>query len=418
MGLLFIFLTGRIVITEVMANARGPESTCGDRNEYIELYNDDSLSVNLAGFYLSDFDCPADSICPWLNDTILVKYPAVRIRTTILYPRSYALILDREYLKPDTIFSQPYRLPDSTLILTTDDTSLGDGLANNDPLIIFQPGQACTTSFGTPEVNDNFPADAGDGIAWERIIIDASDEISNWHPSLDTSGGTPGKPNRVSEAYDLSFNPASVQFNPSSVQAGEDAGVKIVVKNNGLRIAGDYNLIICEDKNRNQLLEPTERLATIGGVSISPGDSAVFSWLYRQPSTGTHAMGFWIDYEPDINQADNQIFKDFKVLESVGLLALSPPVFSPNADNIDDILQIDYRLPAANGRLSISIFDTRGTLIRNLCRDFMVTVKRGTMFWNGQAENGKTTTGRYIVLLEYRYAQRSVRDKKTAVLVR
>ncbi len=418
MGLLFIFITERIVITEVMANARGPENTCGDRNEYIEIYNDDSLSVDLTGYYLSDFDCPADSICPWFNDTLLVKYPGVRIRTTIIYPHSYALILDREYLRPDTIFSQPYHLPDSTLILTTDDTSIGDGLANNDPLIIFRPGLACTTSFGTPGVEDNFPTDAGDGIAWERIDFEVSDTISNWHPSLDTSGGTPGRANRVSEAYDLSLNPASVQFYPSSIQVGEDAGVKIAIKNTGLRIAGDYHLIIYEDQNHNRLIDPTECRASISGTLLSPGDSAIFSWTYRQPSAGAHTMGFWINYEPDINQTDNQIFKDIKVSESVGRLTLSPPVFSPNADNIDDFLQIDYRLPAAGGRLSISVFDTRGTLIRDLCRDFMVTSKRGTMFWNGQTESGKIVTGRYIVLLEYRYAQRSVRDKKTAVLVR
>ena len=418
MGLLLFWLIGRITITEVMSNVRGSESTCGDRNEYVELYNDDSLFFNLAGHYLSDLDGNPDSLCAWMNDTLLVKYPGVRIRTMVMRPFSYCLVIDREYLKPDTINCQPYQIPDSTLIITTDDTSIGDGLSSNDPLIVFSGLPPCTTSFGTPDLDDGFPGDPGDGISWERIDIKGPDSIANWHTCLDTSGGTPGRSNSASGAYDLSLSATSVIFHPASVKTGEDLNTEIRVRNSGLRLAQDYLVRIFEDKDNDRVADQDEQCAEIPGIPVAVNDSAVFTQVYSRPKEGRHVMAFRLDYPVDIDPGDNLVFKEFSVSGSCGPLTLTPPVFSPDGDNIDDALQIDYRLPEAGGSMTVLIFDTRGKQVFDLCRDRVASETRGTLLWNGQSSGGNAATGMYIIYLEYRYRSRKLQAKKTAVLAR
>src|SRR4030042_1566597 len=170
--LLFLWAQSQLLITEAMSNVRGSEQTCGDRNEYVEIYNNSPDTIDLSSYFITGFDVIPDELHTWENESILVKYPNVRIHSTILYPYSYALILDREYVSSDTSggHGQLYDVPDSTLIMTTDDTTIGDGLANSDPLLLFSEMQACTTSFGTPfDSLDCFPSDPGDGISWERI---------------------------------------------------------------------------------------------------------------------------------------------------------------------------------------------------------------------------------------------------------
>ncbi len=418
MGLLLFWLIGRITITEVMSNVRGSESTCGDRNEYVELYNDDSLSFNLAGHYLSDLDGNPDSLCAWTNDTLLVKYPGARIRTMVMRPFSYCLIMDREYLKPDTTNCQPYRIPDSTLIITTDDTSIGDGLSSNDPLIVFSGLPSCTTSFGTPALDDGFPNDPGDGISWERIEAIDPDSIANWHVSLDTSGCTPGRSNSVSSAYDLSLPEASVVFHPASARTGEDVNMEIRIRNTGLRPAQDYYVRVFEDKDNDRVTDPQEQCAEIPGTPVAVNDSAVFTPVYVRPVDGKHVMAFRIDFPLDIDPKDNLVFREFIVSGSCGPLTLTPPVFSPDGDNIDDVLQIDYRLPESGGCMTVLIFDTRGKQVCDLCRDRVASETRGTLLWNGQSSGGHAQTGMYIVYLEYRYRSRKLQAKKTAVLAR
>jgi RNAse (barnase) inhibitor barstar len=131
--LLFLLVDSPIIITEVMSNVKGSDSgpgSPGDRNEFVEIYNQIADTIDLASYFIYDFDALADEIYPWENDSILINYPNLRINSTLIYPYSYALILDKEYTSSDTVGGnvQPYDFPDSTLILTTDDTTIGDGL--------------------------------------------------------------------------------------------------------------------------------------------------------------------------------------------------------------------------------------------------------------------------------------------------
>ena len=419
---LLIAADSPILITEVMSNVKGSEQTCGDRNEYVEIYNQTADTIDLSTYFIYDFDpSPPDTICPWFNDSIHVKYPAVRINTTLIYPYTYALILDREYCSPDTTGGnwQPYGIPDSTLILTTDETTICDGLTTTDPLVVFSDIEGCTTSFGTPyDSFDYFPDDPGDGISWERIDLTLPDSASNWHPSIDTSGCTPGRANSVANVFDLAIDSQSIYFTPAVAAPGEDVLIKVVIRNLGLRETDGYDLVIFEDENTDSTINTGEMIVSLDGIWVSALDSVSLLYTYEHPVQGTHHLGFMLDFPDDVDLTNNRAFKTLKIIGNIGELALYPSIFSPNNDGINDRLQIDYRLPEAGGRLTISIFDTRGIRIHDVCRNEYWMLEQGTLYWDGRTSKGQIPVGMYIVYLEYQIHDKITKAKKTTILAR
>ncbi|OGC43370.1 hypothetical protein A2Y85_08450 [candidate division WOR-3 bacterium RBG_13_43_14] len=419
--LLFLWAQSQLLITEVMSNVRGSEQTCGDRNEYIEIYNNSPDTIDLASYFITDFDVIPDELHPWENESILVKYPNVRIHSTILYPYSYALILDREYVSSDTSggHGQLYDIPDSTLIMTTDDTTIGDGLANSDPLLLFSEMQACTTSFGTPfDSLDCFPSDPGDGISWERIDIQIGDEINNWYPSLDPDGCTPGRENSTTQAFDLAVEENSIFYIPAIVKKGEDLRIQIWVKNYGLRPTDDYDLAVFDDINNDRMYQSGELLSRMQGVLINAFDSTLLICEYKHPSQGKHSIGFQVEFLLDKKMENNITFKELLVVNDISELAVNPAIFTPDNDGQDDLLQIDYRLPQAGGSLTILIYDTRGKLVQYIVKKEECMIDQGTIFWDGMGLHGPLMSGMYIVYLEYEFNHRLTRAKKMAVLAR
>ncbi|MEO0253494.1 MAG: lamin tail domain-containing protein, partial [candidate division WOR-3 bacterium] len=95
-----LFLISLPVISEVMSNVKGSDSqspgTPGDRNEFIEIFNSSDEVIDLLNYKITDFDA-TDIIIPWTNDSILLYYPDVKINTTKIEPKSFAVILDPEY---------------------------------------------------------------------------------------------------------------------------------------------------------------------------------------------------------------------------------------------------------------------------------------------------------------------------------
>ncbi|KPK63265.1 hypothetical protein AMJ83_07900 [candidate division WOR_3 bacterium SM23_42] len=421
--LLFLVLAeSPIVITEVMSNVKGSEQTCGDRNEYVEIYNLSEDTVDLLAYRIWDFDVsPPDEIWPWNNDSILIRYPSVRINSTVIYPCTYALILDNEYCKPDTSGGnwQPYAIPDSTLVLTTDETTICDGLTTSDPLIIYSTIADCTTSFGTPyDSFDYFPSDPGDGIAWERIDFTLPDDAANWHPSIDTSGCTPGRENSTANVFDLAVDSQSIFFVPMVATTGDNVRIEVVIKNFGLSATDEYALYIFDDTNNDSNMVQTELLVELSGVWVNALDSTSLFYVYQHPGLGTHSLGFMIDFPSDLSPENNLAFKPLQVIGEIGELAISPQIVSPNNDGINDRLQIDYRLPEVGGRLTISIFDTRGIRIHDVCRNESWNIAQGTLYWDGRSAKGEIPIGMYIVYLEYQYHDKITRAKKTTVIAR
>lgn len=100
-----------------------------------------------------------------------------------------------------------------------------------------------------------------------------------------------------------------------------------------------------------------------------------------------------------------------------GSITVAPEVFSPDNDGFDDVLNITYTFDGPGFSGSITIFDSRGRLIRNLVRT-QVLGTSGTYSWDGTKDNGdKAPVGIYIVYLDAFSADGRVSKlRKTCVL--
>ncbi|MCK5076234.1 MAG: lamin tail domain-containing protein, partial [Calditrichia bacterium] len=194
--------SGQIVLSEIMYDPDTLEYYC----EFIEIYNDSEMAVDLQGWFIGT---PADT------DFIV---PAVEGSSIILQPGMYGLILDSGYF---THGLSVYQLPDTNyLLLTIDDGGFGiSGLSNSreDTVLLINSDMETVQLYQYLLNNDP-------GYSDEKIDFQGSNEISNWANSL-SFRGTPGYKNSVSIA---DFN---IKIENPEIVNGK---CRIKVLNNGL----------------------------------------------------------------------------------------------------------------------------------------------------------------------------------------
>ncbi len=182
-----------LVLTEVMANA-----IAEDTDEFIELYNPTDQPIDVAGFQLTDGDA-LDTIIAWDSLVHGMLRQSVVVNTTIIPARGFAVVLDSEYA---TGF-QHYAFLASTIVFTTQNTTLGNGLTTTDAVTLYNKEGIAISTYGTPigalrwedrddDGLDGIPWNPGDGVSSERIDAAIGDQESNWQASFDDSGSTPG----------------------------------------------------------------------------------------------------------------------------------------------------------------------------------------------------------------------------------
>ncbi len=184
-----------LVINEVMANPLDE-----DRGEFIELHNRGAQPVDVAGLVFSDGDA---------SDTI-ESFPGHGV--SIIPAGGYGIILDPEY-------GHDLPLPAEAVWLAPGNSTLGNGLATNDPITLYaNDGVTVISTY-------SHPINPGNGISVERIG-DTGDVASNWIASPCASGSSPGGPNCASDgggpepvSGDLVI--AEVMANPDDEARGE-----------------------------------------------------------------------------------------------------------------------------------------------------------------------------------------------------
>jgi hypothetical protein len=95
---------------------------------------------------------------------------------------------------------------------------------------------------------------------------------------------------------------------------------------------------------------------------------------------------------------------------------LSSSTFSPDGDGYDEVLFIDYKMPAANFSATVIIYNIRGNFVKEICRN-MTLGSEGRLTWDGSKANDvKVPVGPYIIHIEafnpdgkvYRYQKNCV----------
>lgn len=201
-------LMGQVLLSEIMNNPAGGETETpgGDSNEFIELFNAGTDSVDLSGWSFSDGDSDDDLAAAEGIISPLPDDPDGVYNSLILAPGGFAIILDPEYTDPAN--DQPYDWPEGTLILTIASTTDlgGSRLATTDPITLFDNTGAPVDSF--PE-----PFDPGDGVSAERTSV-AGDA---WEACIGAAGNTAGRRNsHWPYDNDLSLDSLTTPNNPAT----------------------------------------------------------------------------------------------------------------------------------------------------------------------------------------------------------
>jgi uncharacterized protein YdeI (BOF family) len=203
-----------IAINEVLTHCNTGEE---DYNEFIELYNYGSVPVDIINFSLTDGDA-SNQIKFWTTSCGMINDPDVVTNTTIVPPKSYAVVLDKQY----AAFNQPYDFPPGTIIVTVQNDYLGNGLTTDDPLTLYSglvmSQEYVISTFGTPleyesfrdrddDKLDNIPFDPGAGKSLERTFAEQPDSEDNWTVCGD--GPSPGADNNDAPVAKISANKLS-----------------------------------------------------------------------------------------------------------------------------------------------------------------------------------------------------------------
>jgi len=230
-----------LLLTEVMSNAA--TETVG---EFVEIYNAGTGSVDLAGFVLTD----GDDI-----DTLT----AFDGGTTSLAGGDYAVVVDPDY-------DGTYGIDSSVTVVTTGDTTVGNGLTTSDSVTLYEAdGTTIAASF-------SHPFDPGDGVSAELYNFDNGDVNGNWRTSQCADGSSPGAEHCFPESGDpADLLISEVMANPLAETTGEF----IEIFNGGTSEIDASGLVITDDLSGSTANYDTLSGFQGGSTLIGPGEHAV-----------------------------------------------------------------------------------------------------------------------------------------------
>lgn len=385
------FIYSKLVITEVMANPKGktgkyyPE----DRNEFVEIYNLSQDIVDISNYKITDLDA-IDSIVPWKDSSILVKYPTLKINTTKIPPNSYCLLLDPEYTfsEPQGGEIEPYIFPESLIVVTVENTTIGDELQQNDPLILFSFDD--TSTFGTPFKEDSFPINIKDGYSYERISFYPEDKKENWFPSL-FEYGTPGRDNSILFLSD----PALLSFVCEEFNKDKNFGIfKLQIINNGFFKSESILIkIFNNDKYKKEILLDI----------LEPKKESLISFHLASLDFGYNKIEVRLSAQRDFDTTNNYCYLELPLFKENEFFVIKPQIFYKN---LDKIIKFEFYLPE-RGDLNLEIFNLEGKLIKKF--EKKVNNKEYFLVWN-LPENLKN--GIYLAFFRYKYSNKIIEEKK------
>jgi hypothetical protein len=143
--LVFLHLQAQVMITEIQRNPAGAESASpgGLSHEFVEITNFGIDTFRIDSLFLTD-GMESDAIIAW-PDSLPAHRDCVTGRAT-LAPGQSALILDPDYSAAITA-TPGSRLPirTATLLLRPEDADLGNGLADDDGILLYKGAKTAVT---------------------------------------------------------------------------------------------------------------------------------------------------------------------------------------------------------------------------------------------------------------------------------
>ncbi|NOY26688.1 MAG: lamin tail domain-containing protein, partial [Oligoflexia bacterium] len=175
---------------------------------------------------------------------------------TVVGPGGYAVVLDSDYAGDYTT------IPDGTVLLTTGDTRLGNGLTTSDEITLYESDGSTIASTYT------HASDPGDGISMEMVDLATGDASGNWRASVCDGGSSPGS----AECFPESGDPTGLVITEVLANAVHEASDEYVELYNPTDTEIDASGLIVEDGGGY-----SDRLVGFqsGSTLIGPGEHAL-----------------------------------------------------------------------------------------------------------------------------------------------
>ena len=241
-------------------------------NEFVEIFNpSETDSLNMEGWTIRD----RSSTDALIDSGFGLKIP----------PLSYGLIMEGDY----PILSGIYNLiiPENTILIKVDDSSIGNGLSVSDSLYLQDSTGQIMETVGWEDW-------AQDGFALERLRYHLGNNPLNWAQSLD-SLGTPGLVNSVLPdsidfaVFDLTLSPSVIVTEATTTLLGQ-------VVNDGLN-TNEPEIIVYVDGTYYTNEFPG---------NIAELDTVEFELEIGPFESGYHTILVSLNTDGDVNISNNQ----------------------------------------------------------------------------------------------------------------
>lgn len=257
--------SAQAVLSEIMFNPRGNENAY----EFMEIYNTSAtVAVSLRGWKIGD----------QIETDLLISPDSLYS----LAPGQFAVILDPNYFQSPAVYDS--LIPASALILTIDDNSFGSGGLSNSTAetVVLQNAAGQTVARYT------YSLDNADGIADEKIFLNADDSPVNWANSRRVDG-TPGQSNSVTpRRVDGALVASSFSISPAVVREGQTAKLGVTLRNRGLQALTAATVEFSIIKSTANVTLPLR----LGNASLrsplSQNDSLGFDFEWSSTIAGRH----------------------------------------------------------------------------------------------------------------------------------
>ncbi len=261
-------------------------------NEFIELFNSGTESIDLNGFRIKYYSASADEITDAGEGTVL-------------YPQSYAVIFEGDYDLVSGIYSG--MIPEESLILKIADNSFGaTGMSNTSD----RPIWLINASDDTIDVY-MYSADNSQTHSDEKIRFESDSAQANWSNSINTNG-TPGFRNSVTP-FDYDLSASSVTALPEIPIEGDNISISAIIQNRGENIADNFSVKIFNDTNLDSIPQSGEQISEQSYNNLNPGDSVSAYAVIQSAASGLYNIIVKIYYTSDEDTTNNTAYKTFTV---------------------------------------------------------------------------------------------------------
>ena len=342
------------VITEVMANPWEQAS-----QEFIEVHYPGPGVFLLGGCSFTDGDA-VDIVTP-LSGTSLLEGGACGV------------ILDPDY-------SGGLPIPQGTPLFTPGNSSLGNGLATDDPVVLYDRNGTGVENIlgtaGTPALSndplqcdddglDGIPFNPGQGRSMVRVNPAAPDREYNWAASGE--GGSPGWLDDCGAGADVMADTIIAPAWVTPMSPFQLAGVFTSV---GAAAASNVELFLFNDLDADSCPDASEVITTAFIDSLAPGESFTLEGSAVLPDHGFFLLRALADCSADTVPANDQ--KSVTVMCGEGSFPVITEVLcNPSDQSRDEFIELFLPGP---GVVDPSIFSlSDGDAVDALHGDFLIS---------------------------------------------